>query len=139
MKQTKEEEIQIHNCFPASKKVYVQGSREDLLVPMREIELSPTVTDQGKYSNEPFRVYDTSGKYTEVGYEVDIRKGLPSIKRDWIWERNDVEEYEGREVKPQDNGFRSLEQMKNDEQFPLLKLKPLRSKKGRNVTQMHYA
>ncbi|EGQ25992.1 phosphomethylpyrimidine synthase ThiC [Mammaliicoccus sciuri] len=139
MKQTTEKEIHIHDCFPASRKVYVQGSRSDLLVPMREIELSPTVTEQDEFPNEPFRVYDTSGKYTEAGYEVDIKKGLPAIKENWIWERNDVEEYEGRQVKPQDNGYRSIEQMNNDAQFPLLKRKPLRAKKGKNVTQMHYA
>ncbi|WP_301107995.1 phosphomethylpyrimidine synthase ThiC [Sporosarcina sp.] len=138
MKQTTEE-IHIHSCFPASSKVYVQGSREDLRVPMREIKLSPTVTDNGEFPNEPFRVYDTSGKYTEAGYEVDIQKGLPAIKKNWIWERGDTEEYEGRQVQPQDNGFRSLEQMNNDAQFPLLKRKPLRAKKGKNVTQMHYA
>ncbi|GKV65343.1 MULTISPECIES: phosphomethylpyrimidine synthase ThiC [unclassified Sporosarcina] len=138
MKQTTEE-IHIHSCFPASSKVYIQGSREDLRVPMREIQLSPTVTDQGEFPNEPFRVYDTSGKYTEAGYKADIQKGLPAIKKNWIEERGDTEEYEGRQVQPQDNGFRSLEQMKNDAQFPLLKRKPLRAKKGQNVTQMHYA
>lgn len=137
--QEKKEEIHIHDCFPASKKVYVQGSRPDLQVPMREIELSPTITEQGEFPNEPFRVYDTSGKYTEAGYEVDIEKGLPAIKKDWILERNDVEEYDGRQVKPEDNGHRSLEDMQNDAQFQLLKRKPLRAKKGKNVTQMHYA
>ncbi|MDV6378350.1 phosphomethylpyrimidine synthase ThiC [Sporosarcina sp. GW1-11] len=133
------EEIQIHTCFPASKKVYVQGSRPDILVPMREIALSPTVTERGEFPNEPVRIYDTSGKYTDAEYEINIKKGLPAIKKTWILERNDVEEYEGREVKPQDNGFRTSEQMNNAQQFPLLKRKPLRAKKGRNVTQMHYA
>ncbi|ARF16077.1 phosphomethylpyrimidine synthase ThiC [Sporosarcina ureae] len=137
--QEKKEEIQIHECFPASRKVYVQGSRPDILVPMREIELSPTVTDQGEIANEPFRIYDTSGKYTEAGYQVDIKKGLPMIKKNWIVERNDVEEYDGRQVKPQDNGYRSMEHMQKDAEFPLLKRKPLRAKKGMNVTQMHYA
>lgn len=142
MTKAKEEtKIHIHDCFPASKKVYVQGSREDIQVPMREITLSPTVTEQGEFPNEPFRVYDTSGKYTEEGYEVDIRKGLPPIKRHWILERGDVEEYEGRQVKPEDNGYKSVEQMEDNqlEEFPLLKRKPLRAKKGKNVTQMHYA
>ncbi|PIC99580.1 phosphomethylpyrimidine synthase ThiC [Sporosarcina sp. P29] len=137
--QEKKEEIHIHECFPASRKIYVRGSRPDILVPMREIELSPTVTDQGEIANEPFRVYDTSGKYTEAGYQVDIKKGLPIIKKNWIIERNDVEEYEGRQVKPRDNGYRSLENMQKDAEFPLLKRKPLRAKSGMNVTQMHYA
>lgn len=135
----KTESIHIHDCFPASRKIYVQGSRTDLLVPMREIALSPTVTEQGELPNEPFRVYDTSGKYTEAGYEVDIEKGLPKIKENWICERNDVEEYVGRQVKPQDNGYQSVKQMKSSTPFPLLKHNPLRAKKGKNVTQMHYA
>ncbi|AXI01353.1 phosphomethylpyrimidine synthase ThiC [Sporosarcina sp. PTS2304] len=133
------EKIQIHSCFPASQKVYVRGSRPDILVPMREITLSPTVTEQGEFQNEPLRIYDTSGKYTEANYEVDIQKGLPPIRKKWILERDDVEEYEGREVKPQDNGFRTAEQMNTSQQFPLLKRRPLRAKKGHNVTQMHYA
>lgn len=137
--QEKKEEIHIHQCFPASRKIYVRGSRPDILVPMREIELSPTVTDQGEIMNEPFRIYDTSGKYTEAGYQVDIQKGLPEIKKNWIIERNDVEEYEGRQVKPRDNGYRSMENMQKDAEFPLLKRKPLRAKSGLNVTQMHYA
>ncbi|PIC77588.1 phosphomethylpyrimidine synthase ThiC [Sporosarcina sp. P19] len=137
--QEKREEIHIHECFPASRKVYVQGNRPDILVPMREIELSPTITEQGEIANEPFRVYDTSGKYTEAGYQVDIKKGLPLIKKNWIVERNDVEEYEGRQVKPRDNGYRSMENMQKEAEFPLLKRKPLRAKNGMNVTQMHYA
>ncbi|WP_313235616.1 phosphomethylpyrimidine synthase ThiC [Sporosarcina ureae] len=137
--QEKREEIHIHECFPASRKMYVQGSRPDILVPMREIELSPTITEQGEIANEPFRVYDTSGKYTEAGYQVDIKKGLPLIKKNWIVERNDVEEYEGRQVKPRDNGYRSMENMQKEAEFPLLKRKPLRAKNGMNVTQMHYA
>ncbi|BAQ10703.1 thiamine biosynthesis protein thic [Bacillus sp. OxB-1] len=137
-KATEETPIHIHSCFPASKKVYIQGSRDDIRVPMREIELSPTITEDGEFPNDPFRVYDTSGKYTEPGYEVDIRKGLPELRKNWILERGDVEEYEGREMKPEDNGY-TVGKMKEDERFPLLKRKPLRAKKGENVTQMHYA
>ena len=137
-KATEETPIHIHSCFPASKKVYIQGSRDDIRVPMREIELSPTITEDGEFPNDPFRVYDTSGKYTEPGYEVDIRKGLPELRKNWILERGDVEEYEGREMKPEDNGY-TVGKMKKDERFPLLKRKPLRAKKGKNVTQMHYA
>ncbi len=138
-KKSKEMSFRIHECFPASKKVYVKGSREDVLVPFREIELSPTVTATGEFVNEPFRVYDTSGKYSEANYVVDIRKGLPPIKRNWILERGDVEEYEGRRVRPEDNGYRPGTKQKDDEEFLLLKRKPLRAKKGKSVTQMHYA
>lgn len=128
----------IHKCFPASRKVYVQGSRDDLFVPFREIELSPTITDDGEFENEPFRVYDTSGKYTEENYAVDIRKGLPAIKKNWILEREDVEAYDGREIRPEDDGYRSRNRQV-DEDLSSLKRKPFRAKKGKNVTQMHYA
>lgn len=134
----KKQPFQIHECFPNSKKVYVQGSREDIQVPFREITLSPTITEEGEFENEPVRVYDTSGKYTEENYVVDIRKGLPPIRRQWILERGDVEEYEGREVKPEDDGYTSKSPLQDD-YLKSLKRKPLRAKKGKNVTQLHYA
>lgn len=134
----KKQPFQIHECFPNSKKVYVQGSREDIQVPFREITLSPTITEEGEFENEPVRVYDTSGKYTEENYVVDIHKGLPPIRRQWILERGDVEEYEGREVKPEDDGYTSKSPLQDD-YLKSLKRKPLRAKKGKNVTQLHYA
>src|SRR5690606_33002898 len=100
------EEISIMSSFPGSKKVYVEGSRPDIRVPMREISLSPTEGIFGEEENAPVRVYDTSGPYTDESYTVDITKGLPAIRREWILERGDVEEYEGREIKPEDNGFK---------------------------------
>ncbi|QUW24014.1 phosphomethylpyrimidine synthase ThiC [Sporosarcina sp. Marseille-Q4063] len=130
--------IHIYESFPASKKVYIQGSRTDILVPAREIKLSSTITDEGEIENEPLRVYDTSGKYTDDKYKVDIRKGLPSIKKNWILERKDIEEYEGRELKPEDNGYKTKDENENNN-FHFLKRKPLRAKEGENVTQMHYA
>src|SRR5690625_3289018 len=139
MKEVEEKQpFQIHECFPNSRKVYVQGSREDIQVPFREITLSPTITEEGEFENEPVRVYDTSGKYTEENYVVDIRKGLPPIRRQWILERGDVEEYEGREVKPEDDGYTSKSPLQDD-YLKSLKRKPLRAKKGKNVTQLHYA
>ena len=90
--------------FPASQKVYVVGSRPDIRVPMREISLTPTLTQQGREENPPLRVYDTSGPYTNPDAQIDIRRGLPTFRRPWITERNDVEEYEGRPVQPLDNG-----------------------------------
>ncbi len=134
----KQKGIQIHDYFPASTKVYVEGSRPDIRVPMREIALSPTITEQGETPNEPIRVYDTSGVYTDPTHEIDIEKGLPRIRKQWILERGDVEEYEGRKVKPEDNGYRPGKE-KEDDLFPLRKQKPLRAKRGKNVTQMHYA
>jgi len=135
-----EQNISIMCHFPGSKKVYVTGSRPDIKVPMREIGLSPTNTSFGQEENEPIRVYDTSGPYTDSGYKVDLTKGLPVLRRPWIEEREDVEEYEGREIKPQDNGYRDEDDPRANQQvFPGLKRKPLRAKKGRNVTQLHYA
>ncbi|MCQ5365005.1 phosphomethylpyrimidine synthase ThiC [Anoxybacillus salavatliensis] len=122
--------------FPGSKKVYVEGSRPDIQVPMREIELSPTKTEAGTFENRPIRVYDTSGPYTDPNFYPDIHKGLPQLRKKWILERGDVEEYEGREVKPEDNGLRNGKQ---PDIVPPFNRKPLRAKKGRNVTQMHYA
>jgi phosphomethylpyrimidine synthase len=125
--------------FPNSKKVYIQGSRPDIRVPMREITLSPTTGRNGEeIPNEPVRVYDTSGPYTDPNAVTDIRKGLPALRRPWILERGDVEEYEGREVKPVDDGYRSKDPLENED-LKRLKRRPLRAKKGKIVTQMHYA
>ncbi len=128
--------------LPGSRKTYVQGSREDIRVPMREIGLSDSQgRDGSKRPNEPILVYDTSGPYTDAAYRADIRKGLPALRSAWIAERGDTEEYEGREIKPEDNGFKDAERerAKSAERFPGLARKPLRAKPGRNVTQLHYA
>lgn len=128
------------SSFSGSKKVYVEGSRPDIKVPMREIELSPTTGAFGEEENPPVRVYDTSGPYTDANYSADITKGLPPLRSTWIHERGDVEEYEGREVKAADNGYKDENDPRaNHNVFPGLKRKPLRAKKGRNVTQLHYA
>ncbi|MFF2878263.1 phosphomethylpyrimidine synthase ThiC [Gottfriedia sp. NPDC057991] len=129
----------IMSSFSGSKKVYVEGSRPDIKVPMREIQLSPTTGTFGEEENAPVRVYDTSGPYTDSASSVDIRKGLKAIRQNWVIERNDVEEYEGREVKPEDNGYRKEPDQHNVEVFKGLKRKPLRAKDHGNITQMHYA
>ncbi|WP_408009998.1 phosphomethylpyrimidine synthase ThiC [Pseudalkalibacillus sp. A8] len=135
-----EKNISIMSSFSGSKKVYVQGSRPDIKVPMREIELNPTTGSFGEEENLPVRVYDTSGPYTDDDYSVDITKGLPSLRSRWIHERGDVEEYQGRDIKPEDNGYRDKDDPRaNHNVFPGLKRNPLRAKKGRNVTQLHYA
>ncbi|MFJ3390202.1 phosphomethylpyrimidine synthase ThiC [Lysinibacillus sp. NPDC086135] len=132
--------ITIMSSFEGSKKVYVEGSQPDILVPMREIALSPTTGSFGEEENAPVRVYDTSGPYTDPAYKVDITKGLPALCSAWIKERGDVEEYEGRTIKPEDNGFRKADDPRISENiFPYLSKKPLRAKKGKNVTQLHYA
>lgn len=135
-----EKNMAIMSSFDGSTKVYVEGSRPDIQVPMREIGLSPTTGHFGEEDNAPVRVYDTSGPYTDENYTVDITKGLPALRRNWIVERGDVEEYEGRDIKPEDNGYRRADDPRaNENVFPALKRKPLRAKKGANVTQMHYA
>ena len=135
-----EKNMAIMSSFDGSTKVYVEGSRPDIQVPMREIALSPTTGHFGEEENAPVRVYDTSGPYTDENYTVDITKGLPALRRNWILERDDVEEYEGRDIKPEDNGYRRADDPRaNENVFPGLKRKPLRAKAGKNVTQMHYA
>ncbi|MED5053208.1 phosphomethylpyrimidine synthase ThiC [Anoxybacillus rupiensis] len=122
--------------FPASKKVYVEGSRPDIRVPMREITLSPTKTEAGESKNDPICVYDTSGPYTDTEFQADIYRGLPELRKRWILERDDVEEYEGRPVRPEDNG---LSKGKESNVYLPFKRTPLRAKNGKAVTQMHYA
>ena len=135
-----EKGISIMSNFSGSKKVYVEGSRPDIRVPMREIELTPTTGSFGEEENLPVRVYDTSGPYTDLEYSVDIRKGLPALRSAWIQERMDVEDYEGREIKPEDNGYQDKNDPRaNHKVFPGLKRNPFRAKQGKNVTQLHYA
>ncbi|GIP57283.1 phosphomethylpyrimidine synthase ThiC [Paenibacillus sp. FSL W8-0186] len=126
-------------AFPGSRKVYLQGSRPDIQVPMREIALAPTVRGESVEENEPVRVYDCSGPYTDANYHADIRTGLPANRKNWILERGDVEVYEGRSIRPEDDGYQTEMQLDQTETFPGLRRKPLRAKAGRNVTQMHYA
>ena len=94
--------------FANSSKVYLKGSRPDLAVPMREIALSPTnLPDGSAEPNEPIRVYDTSGPWGDSEFHGDHARGLPALRADWIGERGDVEEVEGRTVQPMDNGYLS--------------------------------
>ncbi|NQX70017.1 phosphomethylpyrimidine synthase ThiC [Paenibacillus alba] len=132
-------DIQV-GAFPGSRKVYVQGSRPDIQVPMREIALGTSTHMSGEeVGNEPVQVYDTSGVYTDTDCQTNIRQGLPANRLPWIEERGDVEAYTGREVKPEDNGLASPDAKGAAEIFPGLTRRPLRAKKGCNVTQMHYA
>jgi phosphomethylpyrimidine synthase len=131
--------INIKQPFPGSKKVFVQGSTPDIQVPVREISQGVTQNTYGEEVNPPVQVYDTSGPYTDATAEIDIRKGLPRIKEQWILDRNDVERYEGRMVTPQDNGYNSASKQSNLELFPSQDIKPLVAKKGKSVTQLHYA
>ena len=78
--------------IPGSRKIYVQGSRPDLHVPMRQIEQAQTPTLFGGESNPPVTLYDTSGPYTDPNYAVDLAAGLPALRAPWIMERGDVEQ-----------------------------------------------
>ncbi|KAB2451259.1 phosphomethylpyrimidine synthase ThiC [Bacillus sp. CH126_4D] len=127
------EQIELKSSLPGSKKVYVDGPRAGMKVPMREIEQS----DTNGIPNPPIRVYDTSGPYTDPAYKVDLEKGMQAPRHSWILERGDVEAYEGREVKPEDDGVKAAS--KHTPVFPQMDRKPLRAKQGANVTQMHYA
>nr|WP_145581816.1 phosphomethylpyrimidine synthase ThiC [Metabacillus niabensis] len=131
--------ITIKKPFPESKKVYIQGSTPDIRVPVREIRQSKTVHSYGEEINPPIRVYDTSGPYTDMNAAIDIRKGLPKVRENWILNRNDVIRYNGRTIKPEDNGYKSASKQSNIETFPSQGSKPLVAKEGKRVTQLHYA
>lgn len=139
MQKQAEVNIELKSQFTGSKKVYVEGSRPDIKVPMREIGLSRTVSSFGEEENAPIRVYDTSGPYTDSNYNIDIRKGLPALRKKWILERKNVEVYEGREITPKDNGYLEGDERANLEWFPNTDKTSLRAKEGQNVTQMYYA
>ncbi len=117
--------------FPASRKVYKEGSRPDIRVPFREVTLTPTTGRFGNEENAPLDLYDTSGPYSDDSAQLDLRKGLPALRAKWILERGDVEESTA--VRTGTNGRGSAQP------FPGLQRKPLRAKAGQAVTQMHYA
>ncbi len=122
--------------FPNSRKIYVEGSRSDVRVPMREISLADTPTDMGGESNAPVYVYDTSGFYTDPDVSIDLRKGLPAIRDTWISERNDTEI-----LKDSSSRFakeRECDQSLDNLRFSLRRT-PRRAKPGQNVTRLHYA
>ncbi|OXM41841.1 phosphomethylpyrimidine synthase ThiC [Pseudomonas fluvialis] len=122
--------------FPRSQKVYVQGSRPDIRVPMREISLDVTPTAFGGEINAPVTVYDTSGPYTDPNVTIDVRKGLPDVRSAWIEDRGDTEKLPGLSS---EFGQRRL----NDAELSAMRFahvrNPRRAKAGHNVSQMHYA
>jgi phosphomethylpyrimidine synthase len=122
--------------FPKSQKIYVEGSRPDIRVPMREITLADTPTDFGGEKNPAVRVYDTSGPYTDPNIKIDVRKGLPDIRTTWIEDRNDTELLRG-------NSSSFTRERLHDPKLTALRFEHLRSprraKAGHNVSQMHYA
>lgn len=125
--------------LPASRKVYVQGSRADIQVPFREISLTDTPTglaQGGLEKNEPILVYDTSGVYTDPNVQIDLNKGLPHVRQNWILERDDSEELSG--LTSQFGRERLKDIRTQNIRFAHIS-KPRRAKLGKNITQMHYA
>src|SRR5665647_1661715 len=123
--------------FPASKNIYVDGVLHPIKVAMREITLSPTQLAGGKSEENPsVIVYDTSGPYTDEHATIDIKKGLPRLREQWIIDRNDAEQLN---KASSEYGV----QRKEDPSLDALRFehiqKPLRAKNGGNVTQLHYA
>ena len=132
--------------LPNSRRIYLDGQQPGVRVPFREIDQNPTRNFKNELEeNPPVRVYDTSGPYGDPSVRTDVREGLAQLRRDWIINRGDVEEYEGRSIQPIDDGYLNFEaaQTARDrgrlEDFPTLRRTPLRAKKGSCVTQMHYA
>ena len=115
----------------------IRGSRKihvgPLKVAMREITLEPSANEP------PVRVYDTSGPYTDPAATIDIKAGLPALRREWIMGRGDVEAYDARSVRPEDNGQLGPDRSGGVPPFPNPVSRPLRGKAGKNVSQMHYA
>jgi phosphomethylpyrimidine synthase len=122
--------------LPNSRKIYVEGSRADIRVPMREIRQSDTPAAMGVEQNPPIYVYDTSGPYTDAEAKIDIRSGLAPLRARWIEERNDTEELAG------PSSAYGRERLADPKLATLrfnLHRKPRRARAGMNVTQMHYA
>ncbi|HCS27012.1 MAG TPA: phosphomethylpyrimidine synthase ThiC, partial [Spongiibacteraceae bacterium] len=127
--------------FPASRKVFVEGSESSIRVAMREIQLTPTPVagsdgETRLEPNAPVRVYDTSGPYTDPAANIDIRKGLAPLREQWIIGRDDTDVLSGdtSEYSKKRAADLTLEKLRFD-----LKRKPRRAKAGKNVSQMHYA
>src|SRR4030095_6304057 len=126
----------------------VDGEQNFVRVPFREISQTPTRNLAGALEeNPPVRVYDTSGPWGDPSIHPDVTKGLPSLRSYWIRARGDVEEYQGRELQPIDDGYLTFDAANRArvkdigrlEDFPLLERRPLRAKAGACVTQLHYA
>ncbi|MGP8291988.1 phosphomethylpyrimidine synthase ThiC [Vreelandella zhanjiangensis] len=127
--------------LPASQKRYVEGSRPDIRVPFREITLSPTKTTGIDEENPPLLVYDTSGPYTDPAAQIDLRQGLPELRRAWIEERGDTEFLEGlsSEYGKRRANDPTLAQLRFDLKRTPRRALPTKDGRSGNVTQLHYA
>lgn len=132
--------------LPNSKRIYIEGTRDGVRVPMREISLSQTrLPDESLVDNAPVRVYDTSGPWGDPEFHRNVSEGLPLLRQKWILERGDVEHYEGRNPQPVDDGYLSDTHAQKAEasgkmiRFDRKSRQPLRASKSTPVTQLHYA
>src|SRR6266545_7194542 len=134
--------------LPNSRRIYIDGKQPGVRVPFREISQNQTRSFNNTLEdNPPVRVYDTSGPWGDPSVRCDVREGLPTLRRHWILARGDVEEYQGRDLQPIDDGYLTFDAANQARQkekgrledFPTLRRTPLRAKKGTCVTQMHYA
>jgi phosphomethylpyrimidine synthase len=123
--------------LPNSRKMYVQGSRPDIRVPMREITQSDTPMGFGGEKNPPIYVYDCSGPYTDPDAKIDVRQGLPALRQAWIEERGDTELLS--DLSSSFGRARAADAQLDALRFPGLQRQPRRARAGANVTQMHYA
>lgn len=130
------EDIGIRFKYPNSERVYLQGSRDDIRVPLREIRQDDTYTAQGAEANPPIPVYDTSGVYGDPAAHIDLKQGLPHIRTAWLNERGDTE------ILPKLSSEYGIERA-HDPKTAHLRFnqitRPRRAKSGGNVTQLHYA
>lgn len=130
------EEISLQFAYPNSTKQYIQGSRDDIRVPLRLIEQDPTITATGEEINPPIPVYDTSGPYGDSAQSIDLKEGLPNIRQRWIEERGDTEKLPG--LSSEFGRERLADPKTAHLRFNVI-TEPRRAKSGNNVTQMHYA
>lgn len=144
--QSKETDASIQ--LPNSRRVYIDGTQPGVRVPFREITQTPTRNfDNTLVENPAVLVYDTSGPWGDPAKKGDVTEGLRQMRHEWIIARGDVEEYEGREPKPIDDGYLTFEAANKArtkdvgklEDFPALRRAPLRARKDSCVTQLHYA
>ncbi|WP_029888525.1 phosphomethylpyrimidine synthase ThiC [Polycyclovorans algicola] len=126
---------EVCQAFPASRKIYVDGPN-GLRVPMREISLSATRSEAGLTPNAPVTVYDTSGPYTDPDVQIDLLKGLPALRAEWIAARGDTEQLRG----PSSifGRIRAADEKTESLRFDHIRA-PRKAKAGANVSQMHYA
>ena len=127
---------EVRRPFPRSRKVYVEGSRPGVRVPVREVELSDSPASHGGTPNPPFPLYDTSGPYTDPDAAIDLRRGLPSVRGAWIEERGDTEQLSG--LTSAFGRERASDASTEHLRFEHVHA-PRRAKPGRCVTQLHYA